>query len=251
MRIPASPGRCWMSLGILLASLTTAQAQYSFRVGPAGGGIMGDWGRVLGASAGVSRMVPSRSSGWWSTDFSVERFATRHEYGDRLAALRLVNPSVTPPETTAFANRFDATAMLFGARFEPCRRRFGFRQTPHRLISPFVGWYGGYARLEHDQGNASRGSQGISSTQGFPLAAFAGCFIGWGGPPENALRPDVSSTYTGIEIGLDVSTTAWIGNRTFLAPMAGFPNGLKAPVAPRVLLRISAAYRTAPLRRDG
>jgi len=235
----------------ILMSATRAHAQYTVRAGAATGGTVGEWGRVAGFLFGVDQMTPSRSFGWWSTHFNVERLSTRFERTEKLAGLRLIRTYTSPPETTAFKNSFSVTAITLGARYEPCRRWLGFRQTSKHLLSPFVGWYGGYMRMEHTGSREYHVAWTSVSSHGVPVGAVAGYFMGWGGPPENALDPGVSSTYTGLEIGLDVSSTAWISGHTFVAPRAGLPDGLKTPYAPRVLLRVSIAHRTAPVRRDG
>jgi hypothetical protein len=198
---------------------------------------------------GIGQMTPTRSYGWWSTHFDLDRFTTRVEDETRLSGLRIINQHSVPPETTAFKNAFAITGIMLGARYEPCRSWLGFRQTANLLISPYVGWQSGYMRFEHDESTGLRGIGGVSAAHGIPVGGTAGVFIGWGGQPEGALDRSISSTYTGMEISLDVTGTAWISNRTFVSAMTGFPEGLKAPALPRMLLRIALVHRTAPVRR--
>jgi hypothetical protein len=55
--------------------------------------------------------------------------------------------------------------------------------------------------------------------------------------------------YWGMEISLDVGMTVWLKNRRIVPEMTGLPDGLNAPLAPTISVRVMLMYRTAPVRR--
>lgn len=238
-----------MGLWCLFLVVGTGHAQLMVRAGIHGGTGTGDWGRVWGYRIGIDEFMPSRAYGWWSTQLDVVKSYARLADGGKLAGIELVDPFSSPPDTMDFRNSFNATAIVLGGRYEPCRRSLGFRQTPHRIVSPFVGWHLGYARFEHDQVSAPRGVTGLESAHGVPVGGSVGVLLGWGGPPEMALDPNVSSSYWGMEISLDVGTTVWLKNRRIVPQMTSLPDGLKAPLAPTISVRVMLLYRTAPVRK--
>jgi len=242
--------RMWPAvLVVLLFVAQTTWAQFMVRGGLSGGTGTGDWGRMWGMLIGIDELVPSRAYGWWSTQLDVSRSFTRLSDAGILAGVKLVDPFTSPPDTTRFENGFNATSITLGGRYEPCRRSLGFRQTPRRIISPFVGWHLGYTRFEHDQVGSTRSVAGLTSAHGVPVGASVGLLMGWGGPPETALDPNVSSTYWGVEISVDVGTTVWLKNHQIVpSVVTDLPGGLDAPVTPTISLRVTFMYRTAPVR---
>ena len=237
--------------GLVLGVVTVSpvSAQFMVRAGVLGGRGTGEWGPVWGALVGIDELVPSRSYGWWSSRLDIAQATTRLADEARLAHVKVVNVFTTPPDTLFFGNSFRVTTITAGGRYEPCRHSLGFRQTPNRIVSPFVGWHLGYSRFEHERRGRAPGVSGLATSHGVPVGGSVGLLVGWGGPPAEALDPNVSSQYWGMEISLDVSTTVWLKNGQIIAPMSSLPAGLDAPGAPTVTFQAMFMYRTAPVRK--
>jgi len=242
--------RRWLTglvLGVVVAP--PVWAQFMARAGVLGGHGTGEWGAVWGVLVGIDELVPSRSYGWWSSRLDVAQATTRLADEKRLGGVKVVDLFTTPPDTLLFGNSFRITTASAGGRYEPCRRALGFRQTPNRIVSPFVGWHLGYSRFEHERRGHAPGVSGLATSHGVPVGGSVGLLLGWGGPPTEALDPNVSSHYWGVEVSLEVGTTVWLKNRQIIAPMSSLPTGLNAPAAPTVALRLMFMYRTAPVRK--
>lgn len=239
------------SIGVSSVLLATgvAHGQFIVRGGLFGGSDTGQWGRTGGFVIGIDELRPSKSTGWWSTRLDISYRWARLADDAKLSALALIDPVPSPPDTIPFKNSFTATSITIGARYEPCRPSLGFRQTPYQIISPFAAWHLGYARFEHDLAGRPRSVSGLQSAHGVPVGGSVGVMFGWGGPPENALDPNVSSAYWGVELSLDATMVVWVKNREVIGPVSGLPDGLDAPTGPTITLRVMVTYRTAPVRR--
>ncbi len=234
-----------------LAISSGASAQHMFRFGYHAGSGVADWGPSSGIVIGFDELEYTRAHGWWTASVDAGHRRTKLRDGEKITRLRIIDPYRTRSDTTRLRNDFSVLWATIGGRYEPCRRYLGFRQTKNRIISPFVSFHVGYARMDHEQGIGGQGITGVGSPRGVPLGGAVGVMLGWGGPPEGSLDPNVSSTYWGAEIRLDATNTVWLKDRKLIRAQPGVTGDIYAPLWPMVTLRVMFMYRRAPVRSDG
>lgn len=229
----------------LLFLPAAADAQYALRVGGLAGTDLGDWGTTWGWHLGLDEHMPTRGPSRWSLGLDIGHRSAKLRESDPFQGLYLNASTV---DTTWLRNAFGLTEMTLSGRFEPCRSWLGFRQTEDHIVSPFVAFHLGYARLDHDQ-SGIRKLYGVKTAHGAPVGLTLGVRLGWGDRPELSLEETPLISYYGVEIALEVRHVVWLKDRELVdIALAGWPRIThSAPELPSVMLRVSAAFHKAYL----